>query len=457
MSLSNVSNSNSVAMQSTAPSEHSILYKAQVKASEVFETTWFPCYSPEYIQAQEGFKGKVIWCYSKVYEGAAMVGGALHGVIAATQYVVLGIISIGHRVVGFIVDPIVDVVFPINPINGHRQFIGIIPRSVEKLLGDWIFYPLASGGMRKTNALLAGTTETIASRVKSVLDRLKGANGDLLNPPSETTQFNYRVKTVYSHQINAFACPAGGMVVYSQIVNEIDAAIKAKALTEATISFADGSTARVDLSNVQLDDVLAALMGHEMTHVASRHSMISMVIRFVQNALTSLGRIMLVEYCKSSDPEYQALIQKGEGQLQDSESRALANKENYFSKLNDFFCWVEEQLSKFSGLFHSRTHEYEADVTGAYFAHRAEFNPLGAIYLQELLSQNSGSISEFFHKHFEFAFTHPYGENRKRALFAAVNEIAPDRLNGRVTYQIAKNIYDVKRLAAGEVYARNRA
>ena len=71
-------------------------------------------------------------------------------------------------------------------------------------------------------------------------------------------------------------------------------------------------------------------------------------------------------------------------------------------------------------------------MTGAYFADQAEYNPLGAIYLQEFFTKKSGSLA-ILHKHFEFLYTHPYAENRKRALFAAISEFAPESLRGKVS------------------------
>jgi Zn-dependent protease with chaperone function len=424
-------------------------------ASQVFNTHLFPCYSSEYIQSQVGFKGKALWCYSKAYDVASVLNHGLYSVVSTSQYIASGILSIGDYALGWAFNPLIDAIYPINPVNGHRRFVGI-SRSIEKILGDWVFYPLASSGMAETNELLPGTNERIASKVDTVLGRLVAANGELLNPIDETTQFNYRAKTVLSSEINAFAVPAGGMVVFTQIVKEIDAAIRSQKIKDATIYFADGSKATVDLTNVTLEDALAALMGHEITHVASRHSIASIMGNLIRSALLSVSRILLVVYLKNRDQEYQALTQKSEAQLQEHEKRALANKEQLYSYLNDIFTWIEDQVSKLSGLFHSRKCEYEADVTGTYFAQRANFNSLGAIYLQELLMQSSGEFSNLLHKYLEFIFSHPYGENRKRAIFAAINELDPQALRGRTTWNIADdNGYDLERSSLAVKYAHD--
>lgn len=421
-----------------------VLHQSQLTASDVFRTNWLPCYSPEYVESQGG---KALWCYSKVYNALDKIGGGLGGVSSAISEGVSNAVS-------EVLKPLLDLVYPINPVNGRRHFVAI-PRSVEKVLGDWVFYPLVTGNMRQTHEFLPGTQERIADKVDSVLSRLKNANQDLLNPLHEKTQFDYRVKTVHSATVNAFAVPAGGMVVFTQLVKEIDAAIKSKVITEGMVEFADGSKAKVDLSQVTTEDVLAALMGHEMTHVASRHSIVELFGSVIRYVLLNVGRFALITYLKHADKEYQDLSRKRG--LQQHEKQALADKENFYSKLNDFFVWIEEKAMKLVGLFNSRKNEYEADVTGTYFAHQAGFNPLGAIYLQEVLNQDKGGIMNWIHKNLEFIYTHPYGENRKRAIFAAVSEMAPKALKGRTTWDIVDNGYDLKRSSPAVKFAHHQS
>ncbi len=419
-----------------------VLHRSQSAASDVFQTHLLPCYSQEHVQSQGGMG---LSCYSKVYNLIDGIDSSLKGISSAIS-------EAANNTVGRIMRPLLDFVYPVNPINGNRHFLGI-SRRIEKMLGDWVFYPLATGNLRETQELLPGTYERIADKVESVFSRLKDTNQDLLNPPDETTKFDYRVKTVLSSKINAFAVPAGGMVVFTQLVKEIDAAIKSNAITETTVEFADGSKVRVDLSQVTLEDVLAALMGHEMTHVASRHSIVAIFGNLIRSIVLGIGRLALITYLKHTDKEYEALSKKPASELQQHEIDALANKEQLYSKLNDVFEWAEEKAKELVGLFNSRKNEYEADVTGTYFAHRAQFNPLGAIYLQEILNQNKSGIMDWMHKNLELLYTHPYGENRKRAIFAAITETAPESLKGRVTWNIANNGYDFERSSPAVKFA----
>jgi hypothetical protein len=279
--------------------------------------------------------------------------------------------------------------------------------------------------------LLSGTHESIAQRVNNVVQRLNQNNQELLNPSSETTKFEYRAKTMLSSSVNAFAVPAGGIVVFSQMVKELHGAIISNEVQESCIQFADGSHVKVDLRGVTLDDVLAALIGHEMTHAASRHSFVSICVGLIKSILLNIGRGLLIHQLQKLDQGYQHLKQKSPDQLSPSEQAELQSKQAFYNALEGIFAWVQEHFEFLEKLFQRRENEYEADVTGAYFTHQAQLNPLGAIYLREYLSKRDPF--GFLHQHLEFLYTHPYGENRKRALFASIAEFAPQNLQGRLS------------------------
>ncbi len=387
------------------------LHQAQAAASDAFRAPLLPCYRSDYIQSQQGLTRMALGCYSKIYD---VVSSAYSRISSAVS----GALSLGNKAFG----PVLDIALPVNPINGKRQFL-CMPRAVEKALGDFFYYPLVTYGLRGTNELIPGSQTRIADSVVNVMDRVKAANIRLLNP-EDATPFDYRVKTVHSSQVNAFAVPAGGMVVFTQIVKEIDAALKSQAIKQSTIEFADGSRATVDLTSVNLEDVLAALLGHEMTHVASRHSIVAMGSQMITSIFLSMVRTLLCTHLNS--------------------------------RLHEALFTLEEWLNRYLQLLNSRSNEYEADVTGAYFAHQAHFNPLGAIYLQEVLKQGSWEYSDFFHKYFEFLYTHPYVENRKRAIFAAVHQMAPNALRKQTVWAIAdEHHYDLSRSGPAMAMARH--
>jgi len=200
-----------------------------------------------------------------------------------------------------------------------------------------------------------------------------------------------------------------------------------------------------------MEDALAALMGHEMTHVASRHSIAALTSRLIRSVLLTVGRFFLVQSLKRADKEYEELSKRAHYDIH--AKIRLEQKERFYEVLNEVFAWIEERVKSMANLFGSRKNEYEADVTGAYFASQAKYNPLGALYLQEVLGRGHGDVQNFLHKHLEFLFTHPYKENRKRALFAAISEIAPQALKNATQWKIADSGYDIGRCSPAIQYA----
>ncbi len=142
-----------------------------------------------------------------------------------------------------------------------------------------------------------------------------------------------------------------------------------------------------------------------------------------------MGRMFLIHSFKSNDQEYQRLKQIPQSKVTLDQARELNKFENYYADLNISLGWLQDKGKKLISLFQSKRHEYEADITGMHFASQAEFNPLGALYLQEFLNQQSQQSGlDFLHKNFEFMFTHPYGEKRKQAIAAALKIIHPNAL-----------------------------
>lgn len=433
------------------------LYNAQKAGIEAMHEYQFPRYTKEYSQSQEGWwqtstaiYSNTCYAFSLIAECGSFVVNILVKTIQGIAYGILWIDN--HCSGGFfnrnIFSPIARNIYPLNRVNNHFHFIGV-SRRVEKFLGDWIFYPLSSGGMFETKAPFEqeeGGVEVIDDCLQTILENLKRENADLLQcelgerEEENVTKFDYRLKTVQSEKINAFACPGGGMVVFKGIANEIANSFYGEnAITETRVRLADGTIVIVDLREVKKEDVLATLLGHEMTHAASRHSMAAIFGGMVRSLLFFIGRIAAVQYLKQNDKEYVNLKQQQtsylNGSLRLSQRTyegvlaSIKDKERSYVLLNDGFIWLEDKVKDYCGLLNSRDNEYEADITGAYFAEQAGYNSLGALYLQEFFSRRSDN---FMQKHFEFLFTHPHSEKRKRALLAGLQQFAGLRLAGRV-------------------------
>jgi hypothetical protein len=391
------------------------LHRAQTTAIATIKPEWFHCYTPEHIQSRRGLKSKILWFYSKCYNGAAFIGNTFHKTVAAVKFVAHPLFVAGNFLFGGIANRINNLVFPINPINGRREFRGI-SRRCEKFIGDWIIYPLALFDEKKRYP----RRDSVAGTVNKVFLRLKKANKELLNPSNERVKFKYRVNTLQSPEINAFAAPGGGIALFSGLAENLEYLVQNKKIKETKVKFADGSVAKVDLSGVTFEDVIAAVLGHEMTHVASRHGIIPIINSVFWGTVRAISSFIFIEI------------------------------------LSKIFALFEEKILNIPYLFKSRRQEYEADVTGTYFSKHAGFNPLGALYLHEAFLR-MGLGNRFFDKQLEFTHDHPYIENRKRAIFASIQEFDPHALKGRVKWRLAHKGYDFARSSTAITYAHNTA
>jgi hypothetical protein len=304
-----------------------------------------------------------------------------------------------------------DFVCPVNIVNGERHIV-ILPRTWEKFLGDNLLFPLSTWGLSRTHAASEGETLQITvDRVVGTLLR-PDENQALLNPtlapiaffdnlewgvqtltncalscvedvsPDEAPKgFEYKMEVMKHPFINAFSVPGGKMVVFSGLIEEIDNSLQNHTIKESKVTFKDGSVATVNLEGVKREDVLAALIGHEMTHAASRHLTTFSFDSFINELMNLLG-----------------------GYSEDS--------------------WSYFLLSSLA----SRKNEFECDVTGAYLASKAGYDPRGAIYLEELFLQSQPAQVQRLDRLVEPLFSHPHGSKRLRAVFTAISTFAPESL-----------------------------
>jgi len=77
-------------------------------------------------------------------------------------------------------------------------------------------------------------------------------------------------------------------------------------------------------------------------------------------------------------------------------------------------------------LFGSRTHELEADKYGSMLAVEAGYNPAGALFLQEILKNESKSIYDFlpkiFHDIHGLFSSHPHCDVRQQEIYPIVRD-----------------------------------
>ena len=400
-----------------------ILYKAQKEALHSVESYYFPRY------AETSTWGKYTCnvIHDSLYT-ISMTKTYLFEVAMAVSEAALSMLGRFRPVV----EKAFDFVYPVNIVNGERHAV-ILPRTWEKSLGDNVLFPFSIWGLARTNAAFEG--ETLQATVDRVVTRLlePNENKELLNPTlapiaffdniewgvktamnyalsyvedvpldeeaERSSSFEYKMEVMKDSSLNAFSIPGGKMFVFSGLIEEIDASLKNNPIKKSKITFKDGSIATVNLEGVTREDILAPLIGHEMTHIASRHGF-TLSLESLLNEISSF-----LELCSGM---------------------------GYYL---------------FSA-FISRKQEFECDVTGVYLASKAGYDPRGALYLEELFLQSQPASVQRLDRVTEPLFNHPHSDKRLRAVFTAISTFAPGSLMDKTQWEEPRqHAYDVNRLS----------
>ena len=164
----------------------------------------------------------------------------------------------------------------------------------------------------------------------------------------DAQEWNWEINVIDSELINAFCMPGGKIVVYSGLINKLDAT----------------------------DDELAAVIGHEIAHALREHGRERMSSALVQQ-VGILGFAIF-----------------------------LSNQDGSFLSKQAILQGVALGTTLFFALPNSREQEREADDMGLELTALAGFNPMAAVSLWRKMDAQSDSQPP------EFLSTHPSNENR---------------------------------------------
>ncbi|MBT7689292.1 MAG: M48 family metallopeptidase [Nitrosomonadales bacterium] len=185
-----------------------------------------------------------------------------------------------------------------------------------------------------------------------LVERIRGVSYNLINQTyifrDDTQDWNWEINVIESESINAFCMPGGKIVVYSGLVNKLDAT----------------------------DDELAAVIGHEIAHALREHGRERMSSALVQQ-VGILGFAIFLSNQDGSLLSKQAVLQG-----------------------------VALGTTLFFALPNSREQEREADDMGLELTALAGYNPMAAVSLWRKMDAQSDSEPP------EFLSTHPSNENR---------------------------------------------
>lgn len=195
----------------------------------------------------------------------------------------------------------------------------------------------AADQIRKEEKVLPASDPRVIE-VRRIGDRLVEL---LPSKDGKRKPFRYSFDVIESRELNAFALPGGPIFIYTGL-----------------------------LDNLATEDMLAAILGHEMIHVQNEH----WASAYADNQKRRLGLALLLGLIRANDTVFN-----------------LAS--------------VSDQL--LFQLPYSRRHEHESDDQGLDIIVRAGYNPQGVVDVFTLLSKSGGGA-----RGMEWISTHPDSQNR---------------------------------------------
>ena len=359
-----------------------LLFASQELAKDSFITHLFPRYI-----------GTDFWSAGSntLHDAFSLTTSLKNKLTKTSQFIAFKLLKIGDFCLGWALKKpilcIINTVYPVNPLNGERHFVGI-PRSLEKKLSDFIIYPFSAYKLSKSNKRLKETAEKIEDFVNKISSQIIQNNGEILNPEG-LTQFDYSVQSVDLKTSTAF--PGGKAIISTSLVKELDRSVRYHEIQNTCIEFEDGSKAYVDLEGIQLEDVLSFNIASLFSYPASSTWLHQSVGSYIRSCILSLA----------------------------------------------------EPIESFINMFSERKSTYIADVAGSFMSGKSNFNPLGSLYYMQFLEDKKLEGTQRTYKLSELFYQTPSEKNRLRALFVAIAHFAPESLEGRVTWELASHNYDL--------------
>ena len=303
-----------------------------------------------------------------------------------------------------------DWIYPLNLVTNQRE-LWYLPEGVENMIGTAMYAAMCfqGGGINNTHASYQKVQE-IGAKLATHTRRKLG----------------YEIHILNSKTLNAWCLPWGKAAIYTLLLDKIDEYIAKKDKLENFRGYTHPETEEyISYDDVTVEDVIAALIGHEFTHADARHTARKLERSFlIQAGIYSADyfiRAKLIAWDK--ELRVKELNNKGDEPLLKKERSEL----QFYQKIQSFaFDYIVKLGMNIFMLMGSRSHELEADKYGTELAIRAGYNPKGALFLQEILKTQKGShhtdpsswiviISELFS-------SHPPSDIRQKEIYPIVKK-----------------------------------
>lgn len=325
-----------------------------------------------------------------------------------------------------------DFFFPVNVINGTRS-LRVFPRCVLRTLGDWTFFLIQMQENRSTESDLAAELQASIKNIAAQCPELILASGE----PEAT---RYKVELLASPEVNAFALPGGQMAFSEGLNRAIDDyynKIEVSNIPFVAINNDEGTSdekVSVTIGGITKKDIRAAILAHEMTHVAAGHAEARLI--FAIFSLCVINGLLFLLDRWLSQPRKESETENAEGS---SEQRRSAHQTSYtflehpvrsnreYKQSQAFKKELIARANLVSGVIrdfllskNSRTAEFEADLTSVYLLEKSGYNPLAALWVQEMFERKNGIPYFSFLNLFS---SHPTSTERKTAILGAIAQL----------------------------------
>lgn len=290
-----------------------------------------------------------------------------------------------------------------NPVTQEREFRWV-PSFVEKGIGD-IAYPTL---LRKSGRVVKEPDTTFGNYSKLVHEI-----GKVLVEKCPRKDLSFQFEVVENSQDNAWCLPGGKIAINLGLIRNME---EEKSDYGMNHSFT-------------LQEKIAAVLSHEITHAAARHGGRAIELRcFLLAIFKVLEYGVNFFFCQHFNNEIKEL-EKSEVKNEKQRQKIGELKEKRDSTSNKIFTlfdfiayrWILTHCS----LCTSRSHELEADKYGMHLVHKIgnEQNKLGfdnssakaAIWLQHYFKKSAPTGTGWLAQILHLASTHPSSEERLAA------------------------------------------
>lgn len=215
-------------------------------------------------------------------------------------------------------------------------------------------YVLPWASARAVSLIPVSTEISIGEQIAKVYEKQQIDSADhyatlFIRKLKSDSPYPLKVTVIDSPEINAFAVPGGHIFIYTGLLNKMTSY-----------------------------EQLAALLGHEMTHVLKRHSLRSMMRQAASGIVIAA----------------------------------------VFGDVSDLTPWLVSKADQFSQLDYSRDLETEADQEGLQLLKEKHIDPQGMLQLLELLKTESAEAPAMM----KYLSTHPDTEARIKEVKKAIDE-----------------------------------